>query len=53
MLRDLEKEIKKDKMREIDSLKNKWSSEKDKFEGLIRDDKYLEEKIIQAYKKFY
>lgn len=52
MLRDLQKEIKSNKMKEIEMLKNKWNCEKEKFESLMHDNGYLEEKIMKVYKRF-
>lgn len=39
-------------MNEIEMLKNKWNSEKEKFESLMQDNGYLEGKLAKVYKKF-
>ena len=51
-LRAREKELKKEKLAEIEMLKSRWTSEKEKLEGLVRDDGNLEKKILNVYKQF-
>ena len=35
----------------MEELKNMWSCEKEKFNLKIKDDGFLEKKIVQLYKK--
>jgi len=50
-LKTLENELKMDQLKEMERLKNKCRLEKERFELMIRDDGFLEQKVMQLYKK--
>ena len=50
-MRDLEQELKQDKMKEIETLKNKWNSQREKVQIAVKDNGQLEHQIAQVYKR--
>jgi len=50
-LQALEKEMKAEQMKEAERIKNKWRFEKEKFEMLMKDEGFLQEKVMSLYKK--
>jgi len=40
-----------DQMKEVDRLKDKWRFEKERFEMMIKDEGFLEQKVMQLYKR--
>lgn len=52
VLSRLQKELKNEKERQLNELKNSWRCEKEKFDFLVMDDGKLEQKIMQLYNKY-
>lgn len=50
-MKALETELRSEQMKEVNRLKNKWRLEKEKFEMLMRDEGFLEQRVMQMYKK--
>jgi len=50
-LQTLEHELKMDQMKEMERLKDRWNQERGRFEMMIRDEGYLETKIMDLYKR--
>jgi hypothetical protein len=50
-LKTLENELKMDQMKEVERLKDKWRLEKERFEMMIKDEGFLEQKVMQLYKR--
>jgi len=51
LVRKLENELKTDKKKQIEKLQDKWRNEKERFDTIVKDDGYLEQKIMEIYKK--
>jgi len=43
--------MKAEQMKEAERIKNKWRFEKEKFEMLMKDEGFLQEKVMSLYKK--
>ncbi|CAK67324.1 unnamed protein product (macronuclear) [Paramecium tetraurelia] len=52
ILSKLEKELKDEKIKQIQELKDIWRQEKERFDYLMKDDGELEKRILQIYKKY-
>jgi len=44
--------MKDEQQRQIEELNNIWNCEKEKFNLSIKDDGYLEKRIMELYKKY-
>ncbi|CAK82042.1 unnamed protein product (macronuclear) [Paramecium tetraurelia] len=52
ILSKLEKELRDEKIKQIQELKDIWRQEKERFDYLMKDDGELEKRILQIYKKY-
>jgi len=50
-LKTLENELRMDQRKEVERLKDKWRLEKERFEMMIKDEGFLEQKVMQLYKR--
>lgn len=52
MLSKLERELKQEKQKQLNELKDTWRCEKEKFDLMVMDDGNLEQKIMALYNKY-
>ena len=52
VLSKLEKELKQEKQKQLNELKDAWRCEKEKFDLMVMDDGKLEQKIMALYNKY-
>lgn len=52
VLSKLERELKNEKKKQLNELKDAWRCEKEKFDLLVMDDGKLEQKIMELYNKY-
>jgi hypothetical protein len=52
MLTELERELKGENRKQMTDLINKWSLEKDKFSGFLREDGDMEAEFLKLFKKY-
>jgi len=50
-LQALEKELRTEQMKEVNRVKDKWRHEKEKFEMMMKDEGFLQQRVMQLYKK--
>jgi len=50
-LQALEKELRTEQTKEVNRVKDKWRHEKEKFEMMMKDEGFLQQRVMQLYKK--